>query len=133
VNPIRVVVISTGTVIREILAEAFCPAQLCVIEVRPGPGMLEMARRTQPHVAIIDSIHERLDAAELEIAFLKDLLPDIQIIVLSQHSSLGDARIVEQGVFYYMAAPPGEELVRIVEAAGHSLALNRLPPVQYQS
>ena len=111
----RILVISPGPRIGEILTEA--PSDFEVIDIRPGPDVVEVARREQPQIAVIDGIHERADVALMEIALLKDLQPDVQIIVLSERSSVRDARIVEQGIFYYMTAPPGQELIRVIEAA----------------
>jgi ActR/RegA family two-component response regulator len=116
----RILVISPGTRIGEILAGA--PSDFEVIAIRPGPDVVEVARREQPQIAVIDGIHERAEVALLEIALLKDLQPDVQIIVLSERSSVRDARIVEQGIFYYMTAPPGQELIRVIDAATRLLA-----------
>ena len=124
-NSPRILVISPTDGIREILATAPSSSTFDVIDIRPGPGVVDVARREQPEIAIIDGIHERAETALLEIALLKDLQPDVQIIVLSERSSVRDARIVEQGIFYYMTAPPGQELIRVVEAAIRLLARKR--------
>ena len=116
----RILVISPGSRIGEILNGARSDFE--VIDIRPGPDVVEVARREQPQIAIIDGIHERAEVALLEIALLKDLRPEVQIIVLSERSSVRDARIVEQGIFYYMTAPPGRELIRVIEAAARLLA-----------
>jgi DNA-binding NtrC family response regulator len=115
-------VISPHDGIREILASAPSSSGFDIIDVRPGPGVVDVARREQPQIAIIDGIHERAEAALLEIALLKAIRPEVQIIVLSEQSSVRDARIVELGVFYYMTAPPGQELIRVIEAANRALA-----------
>jgi DNA-binding NtrC family response regulator len=113
----RVLVISPGEGIGAFLMDALCASRFTVIDVRPGPCVVEVARKEQLHIAVIDSIHDRSDAAQLEIALLKDMHDDVQIIVMSEQSTFRDACIVEQGIFYYMAAPPGEELIRVIEAA----------------
>jgi hypothetical protein len=66
---------------------------------------------------VIDRIHERPDAAQMEIAFLKELRPEVRIIALSQAPSASDGWVAEQGVFYYMTVTEGGELARIIEAA----------------
>jgi DNA-binding response OmpR family regulator len=122
VSTVRIIVISPDAGIGTMLTEALCRSRFDVVDVRPGPDVVATARREQPQIAVIDGIHERAEAAELEIAVLKHMQPEVQIIALSKESSARDARIVELGIFYYMAGPPGKELIRVVEAAFSFLA-----------
>ena len=66
----------------------------------------------QDQIAVIDRIHERPDAAQMEIAILKEAYPDVRIIALSEQPSARDACLVEQGVFYYLTMGVGPELIR---------------------
>ena len=118
----RILVISPTERICRILAAESQRMGFELLDVRPGPAVVNAIRRERPHIAIVDGIHGRADAALLEIAVLKDVRPEVQIIVLSECSSVRDAGIVEQGIFYYMAAPPGEELLRVVDAATRLIA-----------
>ncbi|MFI5379216.1 MAG: hypothetical protein ACHRHE_07965 [Tepidisphaerales bacterium] len=88
--------------------------------VRSGPEFLRSVRDMAPSVAVIDRVHERAEAARMEIALLKELCPDARIIVISEEPSAEDAWVSEQGVFYYMTLAPGPELVRVIEAAARS-------------
>jgi DNA-binding NtrC family response regulator len=128
-NTVRVLVISPRPGLRELLAGALPGDRFRVAEVRPGRRVPEVVRSEQPHVAVIDAIHDRPATAELEVAILKELVPGAQIVVLSEQSSAQDGHILEQGIFYYLAARSGSELVRIVEAAGCARALTEQAPM----
>jgi DNA-binding response OmpR family regulator len=92
-----------------------------VVPVRSGRKFLSEARPARPHIAVIDHVHERPDAAQLMIDILKDIREDVRIIAVSERSSGSDADIVEQGVYYYMTTSGGAELVQIIEAADRAL------------
>lgn len=112
-----VVLISPSASLAGALSRALSPDQFNVAHVKPGPAVLQAVRRERPQIAVVDGIDERPDAAQLEIALLKELCPDARIIALSGKSSDADAGVVEQGIFYYMAAPLVGELVRVIHAA----------------
>jgi len=88
-----------------------------VVVVEPGPDVVRAVCRDRPGIAVIDRIDERPEAAQLEIAVLKEMWPGVEIIALSLHSSEADASIVEQGVFYYTGAASMDEIVRVIHAA----------------
>jgi len=110
-------VISPSGCLSEALAGVLPEDRFVVAAATPGSGVMATVRRERPHVAIVDRIDERPQAAPLEIAALKELCPDARIIVLSVRSSDEDAKVVEQGIFYYMAAPQVSDLVRVIHAA----------------
>ena len=60
-------------------------------------------------------MHERHDIAQ-EIASLKAVCPAVRVIAISENPSPHDAPIIEQGVFYYLTLPIGQELTRVIEA-----------------
>ena len=98
---------------------------LAVAICRPGISFMQAARRERPEVALLDAIEARVDAAQMEIEVLRDLSQDVRIIVVSRKPSERDAWVVERGVFFYMAAPELDEVVRVLEAgAGVSRALD---------
>lgn len=117
VREMTVVVISPSELLPAVLSRALSSKQFNVLEVRPGPGVLRAVRRERPQIAVVDRIDERPEAAQLEIALLKELCPEARIIALSGKSSDADATVVEQGIFYYMAAPAVGDLVRVIYAA----------------
>jgi DNA-binding response OmpR family regulator len=114
---IRIVVISSSGALSAALSEELSSSRFHVLDIRPGPRVLDAARRERPRIAVVDGIDERPEAAQLEIAVLKELCPGVEIIALSHESSEQDASVIEQGVFYYRAAASSDELVRIIDAA----------------
>ncbi len=88
-----------------------------VTDARPGADVLRVLQRERPGVVIVDRIDERPEAAQLEIALVKELCPEARVIALSRNSSDADAFVVEQGIFCYVAAPCEGELVRLIQAA----------------
>lgn len=121
----RIVVISPSGELGTALSGEFSGSSFDVVEVRPGPALVKVLRRDRPRIAVIDRIDERLEAAQLEIALLKEFCPGVIIIARSDHSSEADASIVEQGIFYYAAAAPVDELIRVIHAAARAAGRQR--------
>ena len=92
-----------------------------IVDVPPRANFIELVRHERPAIAIIDRINERQDAALLKIAIVKDSCPETRIVAISSSTSMADAAIVEQGVFYYVTNPTWDELIRIIEAAANAL------------
>jgi len=111
------VVISPSSALSTALSQELPSSRFHVVDIRPGLDVLEAVRRDRPRIAVVDGIDGRPEAAQLEIALLKDLCPGVEIIALSHESSEQDASVIEQGVFYYRAAASAHELVRIIDAA----------------
>lgn len=120
-----VMVIGPPRTLLPILSRNLSSACFRVVAVRPGPELVTAIRRERPLVAVIDGIDERPEAAQLEIALLKERVPEVRVIALSRRSSEADGPIIEQGVFYYAVAPTDSELIRVVHAAEHGDALRR--------
>lgn len=70
---------------------------------------------------MLDRIHERQGEIQRKIRILKDEWAGVRIIAISEASSIEDASIIEQGVFYYMTSEDTSELNRIIEAAATAL------------
>ena len=114
---LKLLVISADEETGAWLAERLSPLDFAVTNVAPGPKLLEAARKTKPHLAVLDKIDSRPKTAPLEVAILKDQSPGVQIIALSEYSSEFDAGVVEQGIFFYLAGCSREELLRVIAAA----------------
>jgi CheY-like chemotaxis protein len=114
---LRVLVISPDIALGDLLRKGLPERDFQVIACGPGPAFMEAARREHPEIAVIDRVNDRPDMASMEILVLKDIRPNIRIIALSGSSSPQDARIVEHGVFFYMATPTGAEVIQVIEAA----------------
>ena len=101
-----------------------CPSlhRFRIVDARAHANFIELVRRERPAITIIDRINECQDAALLKIAIVKDHCPDTRIVAVSACPSTADAAVVEQGVFYYLTDPVGNELIRIIEAAVRTLA-----------
>jgi DNA-binding response OmpR family regulator len=117
---LRVLVSSPDGALGKLLKAGLRSPDLEVVACLPGPSFMAAARRERPDIAVIDRVDERPDAATMEVLVLKDLRSDVRIIAVSGSSSPRDARVVEHGVFYYLAAPPGAELIQVVEAAART-------------
>lgn len=113
----RVVVVSPSRALGAALVRRLSAARFEVIDVEPGPDVVKAMCRGRPGIAVIDRIDERREAAQLEIAVLKEIWPGVEIIALSSNSSEADASIVEQGVFFYSATASVDEVVRVIHAA----------------
>ncbi len=116
----RVLVNSPDVAVAEALRGLLPPLEYELVISQPGLGFLKAAR-CRPEIAIIDRVNERPDAAEMEVAILKEACADVRIIALSGQPSARDGQLVEQGVFYYMTMGVGPELVRLIQAAARSL------------
>lgn len=81
----------------------------------------DVVRRSRPHIAVLDRIHERQGEIRKKIEILKDEWAGVRIIAISEASSIEDASIIEQGVFYYMTSEDASELKRIIVAAATAL------------
>lgn len=116
----RVLVSSPDAGVADDLAAALPPAEFAVARCRPGFSFMR-ARALLPHIALIDRIHERSEAAQMEITVLKEQRGDVRIILLSEEPSPADADLIEDGVFYYLAAPSPATVAAVVRAAAASL------------
>lgn len=121
-KPFKVLVISSDGAMQKFVEERLRRSEFVVVPVQPGPAFLKTVRQEHPQIAVIDCVPFRLETSQMEIALLKDIQPDVRIIALSEESSVEDAKIVEQGIFYYMTAPVGAELIQVIKAAGRSIA-----------
>ena len=92
-----------------------------IVSVAPDTDFVDLARRVNPQIAVIDGIHDRQETARARITALKEISPDVRVIAVSGNSSTRDVRVVELGVFYYLTLAVGNELVRIIEAAARAL------------
>jgi DNA-binding NtrC family response regulator len=116
-TPFHLLVISADQETGAWLTENLPARRFLVRSTRPGSSLIPMLRSWRPQVAVVNGIDRRREAAELEVALLKDRSPGVQVIVQCERSSVLDAQLIEQGVFYYLAGRSRAELLRVVEAA----------------
>jgi DNA-binding response OmpR family regulator len=116
-NIMRVLVDSPDPATGEFLEGNLPPDRFQVVTVGSRLGFVEFARQQRPEIAVLDWVHEGPEAVQLKIAVLKQIRPQVRIIAMSERPSVRDAKIVEEGIFYYLGAAVGVQLVRVVEAA----------------
>jgi DNA-binding response OmpR family regulator len=114
---LRVLVNSPDGLLGEFLRKGLSEPDFKVVTCLPGPSFMAVAYREHPEIAVIDRVNDRPDTAAMEILVLKEIRPNVRIIALSGSSSPQDARIVEHGIFFYMATPTGAEVIQVIEAA----------------
>ena len=117
----RVLVISPDRTLEDYLSTQLSAAEFEVLGTRPGGNVIEIARRERPQVAVIDGADARAEAAALELAVLRDVRADVRIVVVSRMPSSEDARLVEQGVFFYLAASPPVRQPEVIQAAARAI------------
>lgn len=120
-GPVRILVNTSDAELARSLESAIHEPEFALAFSGPGAWFVRDVRRTRPQIAVIDRVHERPQAAQTEIALLKDCRPDVRIVLLSQEPSRADGALVEQGVFFYLAAPSLTTLTAVIHAAAASL------------
>ena len=118
---IRILVDSPDPNTLEFLRKRLSDARFKIVTASKRQRFSEVAHREQPQIAIIDRIHERQDVARQQIAVLQEACPEVRIIAISEQPSSDDASVIEQGLFYYLALPVGDELIRVIEAGAIGL------------
>lgn len=104
----------------ELLRHHLAASRFAVAAAAPGIAFLQSVRQERPDIAVLDHVNDRPHAAEMELAILKELRPDVRIIVVNERQSPEDAWVAERGVFFFTTLPPGPELVRVIEAAAQA-------------
>ena len=89
-----------------------------VTSARSGPEAIRIVRDRDFDVAVVDLKMEGMDGIEL-LRILKQMLPDLQVIMLTGHGSEQAAREgIESGAFDYLSKPCElEELLKKIRAA----------------
>ena len=113
---IRILVDSPDPNTVKFLRKRLSHARFIIITTNKKQCFSEIAQREQPQIAIVDRIHERQEIARQNIAELQEICPGVRIIAISEQPSWEDASVIEQGLFYYLTLPIGNELIRVIEA-----------------
>lgn len=120
-----VLVCGTDDSVCEYLSRSLSPLQYHLARVAPGLPFIRAVRQSPPDIVVIDwarnSASATLAEIEVMIDMIKNLQPRVPIIVRSDLPTMEDGRLVELGLFYYMALAVGPELIQVVEAAARSL------------
>lgn len=129
-RPFRVLVNTPDVDMASALEVALDGTEFALAFSRPGARFVQDARRVCPQIALIDRVHERQTAAQMEIALLKQCQSDVRIVLLSQEPSPADAVLVEQGVFFYLSVPSLPHVIAVIRAAAASLQREAIPLCQ---
>jgi len=117
----RVLVISADRTLEEFLGRELSRAEFAVFGVRPGAAVVHTSRALRPEIAVVHRGDACREATALALAVLRDVRPEVRIILVSRAPSSEDALLVEEGVFYYMPASPPLRLPDVVRAAARSI------------
>ncbi len=126
---IRILLDSISSETLERLRQALTAEAFELYPAAPAEDFSVTVRRSRPHITVLDRVHEQPGKTQRKIEILKDARPGVRIIAISEESSIEDASIIEQGVFYYMTSTEFSELKRIIEAA--AVALTRTDDRQF--
>jgi len=137
-HPLKVLLADDEDQFRESLAERLAMRGFLVLQATNGQEAVRIVRADREiDVVILD---RRMPGMEGKQALreLKVFRPEVQVIMLTGHGSVGSAREAGQlGVFRYLAKPvPLDELVKIIREAGrekfHALARQDMPAVKHR-
>ncbi len=117
----RVLVISPDRGLEGFLGRELSPAEFEVLGSQPGPAVVRAARAAPPEIAVVYRGDACREATALALALLRDLKPDVRLILVTGVPSPEDAPLLEDGVFYYMPASPPVRLPDVVRAAARSI------------
>ena len=135
--PLKVLLADDEDQFRESLAERLTMRGFLVLQAANGEEAVRIVRADREiDVVVLD---RRMPGMEGKQALreMKMFRPEVQVIMLTGHGSVGSAREAGQlGVFRYLAKPvPLDELVRIIREAGrekfHALARQDMPAVKH--
>lgn len=126
-RPLGVLIVGPDDVLAGSLRQELSPGECDIVGVRPGSGFVHAARLRKPQIAVLDRVDRRREAAQTEIAVLRDARDDVRIIVVCEASSSEDARLVEEGIFYYLSPPSIGRLSEVIRAAAHSIRTRARP------
>jgi len=137
-HPLKVLLADDEDQFRESLAERLTMRGFIVLQAANGEEAVRMVRADREiDVVILD---RKMPGMECKQALreIKMFRPEVQVIMLTGHGSVGSAREAGQlGVFCYLAKPvPLDELVTVIREAGrekfHALARQDMPAVKQQ-
>jgi ActR/RegA family two-component response regulator len=125
---LRILVVGSEPGAARYLADHLGSERFEVVYARPGSDFVSAATCAPVAFAVIDGIDRRPHAAQTEIAVLKQLHPDVQIVAISTCSTEADAGIIELGLLYYLAGQSHEKLLRVIRSAAEVHSANRRLP-----
>lgn len=135
---ISVLLIDDEERFRKALASQLSNRGFNVMDTSNGEDAIKIVRHKNPEVVILDQKMPGMDGIQT-LKELKNIRPEVQIIMHTGHGGTESARITgKHGVFYYLEKPCDlDELIRVVNAAfeerKHALARHEIPDTQKSS
>lgn len=137
-QPLKVLLADDEPAFREPLAERLGLRGFVVLQADSGEEAVRMVRADRSvDVVVLDRNMPGMKNKE-SLREMKEFRPEVQVIILTGHGSVGSARQAgELGVFRYLAKPmPVDELAKIIRDAGHekthALARQAMPVVKHR-
>jgi DNA-binding NtrC family response regulator len=126
----RVLMSLSDNKLGEAIQERLNAGEFDLLKVNPSSELLPVVCNETPDILVFElDPYERF--IEWLIFVLKKLRPNLKIIAFSESSSRMDARVIEQGIFYYMTKPTSEEIVQVVQAAAKAVEMARMKEQRY--
>lgn len=113
----RVLTTGTHSQVDTFLKNNLPTRRFVVIDTLSGQPFVEAARKFRPNIVLFGNADATQETVRMEIAVLKEIVPQAKILVLSGESTRADAVLVEPGVFYYGTGVSDSNLLRIIQAA----------------
>lgn len=119
---IKLVIVDDAPFIREVLHHIFAPTEISIVgEARDGLEAVEIARKTKPHVILMDLVMPKMSGIEATTRIMKEL-PGTRIIACStidQNNMV--LRALDAGCCHYITKPfKAEEVLQAVRAAART-------------
>lgn len=109
-----------------------------VLDVNNGEDAIKSVRHKNPEVVVLDQKMPDMDGIQT-LRELKNIRPEVQIIMLTGHGSIESARLTgKHDVFAYLQKPsPLEEVIEKIEGARHqyryAMAKYEIPHIEKKS
>lgn len=106
-----------------------------VLDVNNGEDAIKIVRHDNPEVVVLDQKMPKMDGIQT-LRELKNIRPEVQIIMLTGHGSVDSARVTgKYDVFGYLQKPcPVDELIEKIEAGRqerhYAMARHEIPDVE---
>ncbi|HDR15578.1 MAG TPA: response regulator [Desulfobacteraceae bacterium] len=109
-----------------------------VLDVGNGEDAIKIVRHQNPEVVVLDQKMPKMDGIQT-LQELKNIRPEVQIIMLTGHGSIESARVTgKYDVFKYLQKPcPIDELIEAIESGrqerGYAMARNEISVIAKKS
>lgn len=121
---LKVLLRTTRLQLAQLLTDRLAPSDFRVVAETSDVPALDQVLDHCPDIFIFELAPSE-SPQSVFIQGAKKVNPCLKVIFLSQQSTFEDARIVEQGLFYYAVRPAIDEVIQVVEAAADAIRRER--------